>query len=68
MHKYIYIYVYIYIYIYNLSCYSSISVPFGDMEHGDLSTLCHSCVFVCYQVVLKTFPVPGNLRSEDRVV
>ena len=63
-----FIYIYIYIYIYNLSCYSSISVPFGDMEHGDLSTLCHSCVFVCYQVVLKTFPVPGNLRSEDRVV
>ena len=30
--------------------------------------LCHSCGFACQQRVLKTFPGPGYLRSEDRVV
>ena len=32
-----------------------------------LSTLCHSCGFACQQRVLKTFPGPGHLRSEDGV-
>ena len=32
---------------------------------GGLSTLCHSCGFACQQRVLKTFPGPGYLRSED---
>ena len=34
----------------------------------DWNTLCHSCGFVCQQRVLKTFPDPGYLRSEDGVV
>ena len=45
--------------------------PFGlrvDGEGGGLSTLCHSCGFACQQRVLKTFPGPGYLRSEDGVV
>ena len=33
-----------------------------------LSTLCHSCGFACQQRVLKTFPGPGYLHSEDGVV
>ena len=32
------------------------------------STLCHSCGFACQKRVLKTFPGPGYLRSEDGVV
>ena len=35
---------------------------------GGLSTLCHSCGFACQQRVLKTFPGPGYLRSEDGVI
>ena len=35
---------------------------------GGLSTLCHSCGFACQQRVLKTFPGPGCLHSEDGVV
>ena len=30
--------------------------------------LCHSCGFVCHQRLLKTFPGPGYLRSEDGLV
>ena len=141
-HIYIYIYIYIYIFIHKfgyiyptiLSCYSSISVPYGDWEgqwfecsvswlqvclsvegaknvfwiwlspfrgwsslimtflgkfgysslfylvtaqsqclmgigrDRGLSTLCHSCGFSCQQRVLKTFPGPGFLRSEDGIV
>ena len=33
-----------------------------------LSILCHSCGFTCHQRVLKTFPVPDYLSSEDGVV
>ena len=33
-----------------------------------MSTLCHSCRFSCQQRVLKTFPGPGYLPSEDGVV
>ena len=50
-----YIYIYIYIYI-------------ERERDGGLSTLCHSCGFACQQGVLKTFPAPGYLRSEDGVV
>ena len=32
-----------------------------------MSTLCHSCGFACQQRLLKTFPGPGYLRSEDGV-
>ena len=35
---------------------------------GGLSTLCHGCGFACQERVLKTFPGPGYLRSEDGVV
>ena len=35
---------------------------------GGSSTLCHSCGFTCQQRVLKTFPGPGYLHSEDGVV
>ena len=35
---------------------------------GGLSALCHSCRFACQQRVLKTFPGPGYLCSEDGVV
>ena len=45
--------------------------PFGlrfDREGWGLSTQCHSCGFACQQRVLKTFPGPGYLRSEDGVV
>ena len=33
-----------------------------------MSTVCHSCGFACQQRVLKTFPHPGYLRSEDGIV
>ena len=39
-----------------------------DTERGGLSTLCHGCGFASQQRVLKTFPSPGYLRSEDGVV
>ena len=75
IHTYIHIYIYIYIYV-NLyiwvtisSCYGSIPLALGLIgRDGGLSTLCHSCEFDCHQRVLKTFPGPGYLRSEDRVV
>ena len=51
---YIYIYIYICIYIYIYVCI-----------YGGLSTLCHSWEFACQQRVLKTFPGPGYLHSED---
>ena len=35
---------------------------------GGLSTLCHSCGFACQHRVLKTFPGPGYLHSEDGIV
>ena len=35
---------------------------------GGLNTLRHSCGFACQQRVLKTFPGPGYLHSEDGVV
>ena len=34
---------------------------------GGLSTLCYSCKFACQQSVLKTFPGPGLLSSNDGV-
>ena len=39
-----------------------------DREGGGLSTLCHNCGFACRQWVLKTFPGPCYLLSEDGVV
>ena len=54
----------------NLSnCYCSIPLALGLIgRDGGLSTLCHSCGFACQQRVLKTFPGPDYLRSEDGVV
>ena len=40
----------------------------GIGRDGGLSTLCHSCGFSCQQRVLKTFPGPGFLLSEDGIV
>ena len=69
MYVYIYIYkIYLYLSLF-LSLYGSIPLPFGLIgRDGGLSTLCHSCGFACQQRVLKTFPGPGYLRSEDGVV
>ena len=72
-YKYIYIYKYIlvnlYIWLTISSCYGSIPLALGLIgRDGGLSTLCHSCRFACQQRVLKTFPGPGYLRSEDGVV
>ena len=52
------------------SCsYGSIPLAWGLIGRDcGLSTLCHSCGFACHQWVLKTFPGPGYLYSEDRVV
>ena len=36
-------------------------------KDGGLSSLCHGCGFDHQQRVLKTFPGPGYLCSEDRV-
>ena len=38
------------------------------IEDGGLSTLCDSCRFICQQSVLKTFPGPDYLWSDDRIV
>ena len=70
---YIYIYIISYIiyiiYIYNIYIYIYIPLAFGLIgRDGGLSTLCHSCGFACQQRVLKTFPGPGYLRSEDGVI
>ena len=51
------------------SCYDSIPFVFGlTVRDGALSTLCHSCGFSCQHRVLKTFPGPDFLQSEDEVV
>ena len=51
------------------SCYGSIPLTLGLIwRDGGLSTLCHSYGFACQQRVLKTFPGPDYLRSEDGVV
>ena len=42
--------------------------PFDLGVDGGLSTLCHSCRLACHQRVLKTFPGPGYLCSENEVV
>ena len=48
------------------SCYGSISLTLGLIgRDGGLSTLYHSCGYACQQRVLKTFPGPGYLHSED---
>ena len=59
----------LYIWLTISSCYGSMPLALGLIgRDGGLSTLCHSCGFACQQRVLKTFPVPDYLRSEDGVV
>ena len=59
----------LYIWLTISSCYGSIPLALGlKGRDGCLSTLRHSCEFACQQRVLKTFPGPGYLRSEDGVV
>ena len=51
-----------------LSCYGSIPFTLGLIgRNGGLSSLCHSCGSASQQRVLKTFPGPGYLPSEDGV-
>ena len=58
-----------YIWLTISSCYGSIPLAFWLIgRDGGLSALCHSCRFACQQRVLKTFPGPGYLCSEDGVV
>ena len=53
----------------NIYGYGSIPLTSGLIgRDGGLNTLCHSCGFACQQRVLKTFPGPGYLHSEDGVV
>ena len=60
---------FVYIWVTISSCYGSIPLALGLIgRDGGLSTLCHSCGFACQQRVLKTFPSPGYLHSEDGVV
>ena len=59
----------LYIWLTISSCYGSIPLGLGlIVNDGGLSTLCHSGGFACQQRVLKTFPGPGYLLSEDGVV
>ena len=65
----IHICIYFYVWLTISSCYSSIRLYLGLIStDGGLSTLYHSCGFACQQRVLKTFPDPGYLHSEGRVV
>ena len=62
-----------YIWLTISSCYGSIDLTIDlslglIRRDGRLSTLCHSSGFPCQQRVLKTFPGPGYLRSEEKVV
>ena len=73
---YIYIYIYYYILLYYRYGWLTISSYYGSIpltlelivRDDGLITLCHSCEFACQQRVLKTFPGPGYLPSEDAVV
>ena len=51
------------------SYYGSITLNLGLIgRDAGLRTLYHRCGFACQQRVLKTFPGPSYLHSEDRVV
>ena len=63
-------YIYIFVYMANhFTFYGSIPFTFRLIwrDGGGSSTLYHSCGFVCQKRILKTFPGPGYLRSEDEV-
>ena len=56
----------LYIWLTISSCHDSITLALGLIgKDVALSTLCDSCGFACQQKVLKTFPGPGYLDSED---
>ena len=60
---------FVYIWLTISSCCGSIPLTLGSIgRDGGLSTLCHSCRFACKQRMLKTFPGPGYIRSEDGLV
>ena len=65
---YIYIYIYLSIYLSIYSHHPSLLTLGLIGRDGGLSTLCHSCGFASQQRVLKMFPGPGCLHSEDGVV
>ena len=52
--------------IYHIHIYIYINIYM--VRNGSLRTLCQSCWLPCHQRVLKTFPGPGYLCSEDGVV
>ena len=59
----------LYIWLTISSCYGSIPLALGLTEKdGGLSILCWTCGFACQQSLLKTFPGPGYLHTEDGVV
>ena len=58
-----------YIWLAISSCYSSIHLALWFIRRdGGFKTLCCSCGFACQQKLLKMFPGPGYLRSEDGIV
>ena len=59
----------LYIWFIISSCYSSIPLILGLIERNCvLSNLCQIYRFPCQQRVLKAFPDPSYLRSEDGIV
>ena len=63
IHMYIYMYIYIYIYTYiYIYIYTYLYIYSGWWFEHSVSQ------FTCQQKLLKTFPGPGYLRSEDGVV
>ena len=71
--RFLSIYTYVYMYIYkhsspfDLARVQSQYLMVVERDDG-LSTLCHTCGFPSEQRVLKTFPGPRYLCSENRVV
>ena len=58
-----------YIWLNISSCYDSIPLAWGlKLRDGCLRTLSHSCGLIFQKRVLKTFPSPGYLLSQDGVV
>ena len=59
----------LYIWLTISSCYGSIILSFGlIVRDSRLTILCWTCGFACQQSLLKTFPGPGYLHTDDRVV
>ena len=59
----------LYIWLTISSCYSSLPLTLGLIgRDGGSRTLSHSCWLACHERMLKTFPGPDYLCSEDGVV